>query len=108
LYARDEVLWQLEDSGTQIMVTLDVDLLWSKVDGALRDGVLEHVVLCRMSGILPFPKNFLFPLVQRRHLARVKKAEKILPFETLIDNDGRPEPVTITPDDPAVFQYTGG
>lgn len=108
LYAKDEVLWQIADSGTTVMVTLDVDVLWSKVAPAISDGRLEHVVLCRMSGVLPFPKNVLFPLVRRKHMAKIERSPRILPFEQLIANDGRFERIDLSPDDRAVFQYTGG
>ncbi|MBI5851953.1 MAG: long-chain fatty acid--CoA ligase [Planctomycetes bacterium] len=108
LYAREEVLWQIQDSGTTILATLDVDVLWSKVAPAIQDGRLKKVVLCRMSGVLPFPKNVLFPIFKHRDLARVERSASVIAFERLVANDGRCEPVTIDPASPALFQYTGG
>ncbi len=109
LYAKNEVLWQIKDSGTSIMVTLDVDLLWSKVAAAMAEGLLERVVLCHMSGVLPFPKNWLFPIVRRRQLARVRTSDRIVDFEHVVDNDGGSEIADIDElRDDAIFQYTGG
>ena len=45
---------------------------------ALQDGLLERVVLCRMTGVLPFPKNWLFPIIRRKQLAKVRKEDRIL------------------------------
>jgi long-chain acyl-CoA synthetase len=108
LYARDEVLWQIGDSGTSIMVTLDVELLWSKVAQALAEDRIEKAVLCSMTDVLRFPKSVLFPLFRRKDLAKVAPNERVVPFEKLTDNDGQPEPVELDGELEAVFQYTGG
>jgi long-chain acyl-CoA synthetase len=108
LYAKEEVLWQIQDSGTTILATLDVDVLWSKVTPAIADGRLKKVVLCKMAGVLPFPKNVLFPLLKHKDLAKVERSASVIAFERLVANDGRQEPVAIDPASPALFQYTGG
>lgn len=108
LYAREEVLWQIQDSGTTVLATLDVDVLWSKITPAIADGRLRKVVLCRMAGVLPFPKNVLFPILKHRDMAKVVRSASVLAFERLVANDGICELPTIDPAAPALFQYTGG
>ncbi|MEO0478366.1 MAG: long-chain fatty acid--CoA ligase [Planctomycetota bacterium] len=108
LYAKDEVQWQIRDSGTTVMVTLDVEMLWQKVQPRL-DGIsLQHVVLCKLADALPFPKNVLMPIVKRSERARKTKHDKIVRFEDLLDVDELAECVDVDPEDTAVFQYTGG
>jgi long-chain acyl-CoA synthetase len=108
LYAKEEVAWQIRDSGTTVLVTLDVDVLWSKVLGPLSEGRLSTVILCRMAGALPFPKNLLFPILRRKDMAKDVRRPSVLGFDRLIANDGRSDLPKIDPRQPALFQYTGG
>ena len=108
LYAKEEVLWQIQDSGTTVLATLDVDVLWRKVAPAIADGRLRTVVLCKMAGVLPFPKNVLFPILKHRDIAKVTRSASVHAFERLVANDGVCELPVIDPDSAALFQYTGG
>jgi long-chain acyl-CoA synthetase len=109
LYAERELVKQIEDSETEIMVTLDLAVLYDKMAKMLVQTKLRQVVVCKMAHILPFPKNWLYPFVRRKDLARIPHDSRHVPFARLIDNDGRFEPVEIDPaEDVAVLQYTGG
>ncbi len=109
LYVAREIVHQIDDSETAIMVTLDLKQLYDKVALALSQSSLEHIVVGRMAGLLPFPKNLLFPIVRRGELARVPSDERHVAFERLVANEGRVREVTIDPRrDIAVLQYTGG
>lgn len=109
LYAEREIEHQIADSGTSLMVTLDLRALYGKLGPMLGRGALKRLVVCRMADILPFPKNWLFPLVKRRELAAIPADDRHLYFSRLIANDGRPERVAVDPEaDVAVLQYTGG
>src|ERR1700678_3814849 len=61
LYVEREIANQIEDSGTEIMVTLDVERIYPKVARALDRTCLERVVVCSMRTVRPFPKGVLFP-----------------------------------------------
>ncbi len=109
LYAERELVHQIADSGIEIMITLDLAILYDKMARLLGQAQLKRLVICPMAGILPFPKNLLFPIAKRAEVARIPADERHIPFRRLIANDGRPRPVAIDPQkDVAVLQYTGG
>ncbi len=110
LYTRNEIEKQIEDSGICILVTLNMKALYPKVAPLLNDGGrLETIVVCSMGGVLKFHEKILFKLLKRREVADIPDDEHHLTFERLIANDGKPEPVSIDPDnDVAVLQFTGG
>ena len=109
LYSEPELLQQIEDSQTDIMVTLNLTALYPKAQAMLEQSRLRLLVVGTMSEVLPFPKNWLFPLVKRRDVVRAPNDASHVPFEELINNEGGHEPATIDPEnDVAVLQYTGG
>ena len=109
LYAEREVAKQIEDSETDIMVTLDLALLYGKIAKMLQETRLKQIVVAKMADILPFPKNWLFPIFKRKDIAKIPSDHRHVPFARLIGNPGKPEPVTVDPlQDVAVLQYTGG
>ena len=109
LYAERELKHQIDDSGVETMVTLDLAVLYDKMARMLDETVLKRIIVCPMAEILPFPKNWLFPIVKRKELATLRTDGSTIPFSRLTGNDGRPSPVAIDPaEDVAVLQYTGG
>ncbi|MGI9491994.1 MAG: long-chain-fatty-acid--CoA ligase, partial [Geminicoccaceae bacterium] len=109
LYVTREVEQQVEDSETDIMITLDLNLLLPKLEPLLESTRLKAIVIAKMADCLPFPKNLLFPWVKRRDIAKIPTEPSFVPFDRLTDNDGRYQPVEIDPEtDIAVIQYTGG
>ncbi len=110
LYAEREIERQIRDSGMRILVTLDMRTLYPKVAPHVgEDGPLERIVVCGMSGILPFPENALFAVLRRREIATVPEDDRHVRYGRLIDNDGAVEMIEVNPAaDAAVLQYTGG
>ncbi|MDR6291799.1 long-chain acyl-CoA synthetase [Inquilinus ginsengisoli] len=109
LYAERELITNIDDSGVELMVTLDLAQLHAKLAPLLGRTALKRILVCPMAGILPFPKNLLFPIVKRREVAKVPRDGRYLRWAELVGNDGRFAPVPIAPvDDLAVLQYTGG
>ena len=109
LYAEPQLRHQVEDSGTEIMVTLDLALLYPKVVGMVGNTALKRLVVGTLPEVLPFPKNLLYPIVKRSEIWRGPRDPNDVAFADLIDNDGKPDPVAIDPkSDVAVLQYTGG
>lgn len=109
LYVEREVVRQIEDSDTRIMVTLDLRQLYPKINAALKDSRLDKVVICPMQDILPPVKKLLFSIFRRSEILDLPADAHHVPFNTLIENDGQPVPVAINPaKDVAVLQYTGG
>ena len=109
LYAPRELRGQIEDSGTTIMVTLDLRQIYPKVAALLEETCLERLVVCSMSGLLPGMKGLLFSVLKRSEMASIPDDLHHIPFARLIANDGQVRPVEIDPrEDLAVLQYTGG
>jgi len=110
LYAPREISHQIEDSETDIMVTLNLAALYPQVGARLDDTRLKKIIVCGMPEILPFPKSFLFPLVRKKAIAQVPTDSRHITFKELLNNDGAIEPALVdNPDeDVAVLQYTGG
>ena len=109
LYAHDELVHQIEDSETDVMVSLDLHMLYEKMDDMLSGTRLKKLILGKFTDILPFPKNILFPIVKRGDVAKVRDTKRVVWLKDLMNNDGQVEPVDIDPlEDVAVLQYTGG
>ncbi len=112
LYTVEEIAHQIKDSGTEIMVTLDLNLLFSKVEALLSSGALKKAIVCSFPKILPGLKGTLFKLFKAKELAKINaspNADRLVTFEALTANDGAFTRIPIDPDqDVAVLQYTGG
>jgi len=112
LYAVEELIKQVKDSETELMVTLDLAVLFEKVEALLKAGVLPRAVVCSFPGLLPATKSILFRMFKGKQLAQVNKspvADRIIFEAEVLGNGGRPELPPIDPEnDLAVLQYTGG
>ncbi len=109
LYAEREIARQINNSAARILVTMNLNTLYRKVEGRLNDTCLEKVVVCRMTGALPFPENALFALMRRSEVSSIPADEQHIKFDKLVANAGDYEPVEIDPaTDVAVLQFTGG
>ena len=112
LYTVDELTYQVKDSETELMITLDLAVLFEKVEQLLQSGVLPRAVVCSFPSLLPTAKSILFRMFKGRQLAnpaRSTVADRLLFEADLLANDGQFTPATIdVENDIAVLQYTGG
>jgi long-chain acyl-CoA synthetase len=111
LYSVEEIECQAADSGTKIMVTLDLALTFDKVEVLLKRGVLDKAVVASFAALLPALKSVGFKLTQRTRLANVSAStakDKIVRERDLLANDGQYAMPAIMTDSIAVLQYTGG
>jgi long-chain acyl-CoA synthetase len=109
LYSEQELLHQIEDSHTDIMVTLNLQVLYPKMKAMLAQSRVKTLIIGNMPEVLPFPKSLLFPLFKRADIASVPNDKDHVAFAQLINNDGAWTPADIDPEkDIAVLQYTGG
>ena len=110
LYVERELAFQIDDSNTEIMITMDLEALYPKVAAMLsRTESLKKIIVCPMAAILPKIKSILFRLLKRKEIANIEPSEAIVHFQDLLDNDGDPGLVNVDLDnDIAVLQYTGG
>ncbi|MBK4722924.1 long-chain fatty acid--CoA ligase [Azospirillum sp. YIM DDC1] len=109
LYVERELEHQIEDSGTEIMVTLDLKQIHPRIEAMLDRTRLKTVVVCRMASILSPVKSVLFRVLKRSELANIPQDGRHVDFDALLANDGVVQPVRVDPRrDVAVLQYTGG
>jgi long-chain acyl-CoA synthetase len=109
LYAEAEIKHQIEDSHTDIMITVDLALTYGRMKSIEGQTRLKKIIYCSFPDILPFPQNILFPIFKRADHARVENAPNVTWFHDVIQNDGRYNAPVIDPEnDIAVLQYTGG
>ena len=71
LYSIEELDFQTRDSGTSIMVTLDLQALFPKVEKLLERGSLKTGLICSFAALLPSYKAILFRLLKSREIANV-------------------------------------
>jgi long-chain acyl-CoA synthetase len=112
LYTVSELAGQVKDSDTELMVTLDLKVLFDKVDALLQSQVLPRALVCPFPPLLPPAKAALFRLFKSKDLARPQASparDRIILEGDLLDGAGRLAPVAVDPlSDVAVLQYTGG
>lgn len=109
LYAERELAHLIEDSATDMIITLDLKMMQDKMQKILRDTRLSKIIACGFTDVLPFPKNILFNLFKHDEIGTIPHTESIEWFGDIINNEGAAVPPTIDPlNDLAVLQYTGG
>lgn len=112
LYVERELLHQLKDSGAKMIVCLD--LLYPKVMKVKGETKLEQVIVTGVKDYLPFPKNLLYPLVQKKQQkgdgVDVTYNDTTHRFIDLLKRNAASKiNVSIDPkEDVALLQYTGG
>lgn len=110
LDAKRELRHKIEDSNTDFIVTLDLEVLYPNIAAMLQETRLKKIIVGCLKEVLPFPKNFLYPLVKSKEISKIPADDNHLTFKQLLANDGRGEasPVPDPSEQVAVLQYTGG
>lgn len=110
LYSERELVHQINDSGTDTMITADLSILCDKMTKMPAQSCLKNLIVCKFANVLPFPKNILFPLLKGKDLADLSaEGDWVSWYHDLIDHDKSPKDVAIDPvKDVALLQYTGG
>ncbi|SCA54758.1 Long-chain-fatty-acid--CoA ligase [Candidatus Terasakiella magnetica] len=108
LYVERELAYQIEDSQTEIMITLDLKQIFPKVEKCLETTCLQRIIVCSMSEVLPSVKSVLFNVLKRSELVDFNRDPAHLSFTRLANTDGAYNAVKTLDEDLAVLQYTGG
>lgn len=111
LYTERELKYQLNDSGAKAIITLDI--LFPRVTSVVKETSLEHVIITGIKDYLPFPKNMIYPFIQKKEYGIVVKVEHrgINHLYTEIMKIAKADPIQTTfnfNEDVALLQYTGG
>lgn len=108
-YTPRELHHQLKDSGAKVIVMLSG--LYERLAQIRAQTAIEQVIIADVPDSLSWPfKNLAAKQVRASGMMKeLPPAADLHPFYGLIKNAPRkPKPVSITPDDVALFQYSGG
>lgn len=111
LYTERELEHQLQDSGAKFIVCLDI--LVPRVNKVRSNTDLEHIIVSAIKDYLPFPKNLVYPFIQKRQhkmSVNVVETETTHLWNKMIANTtANYQEIEIDPHvDVALIQYTGG
>lgn len=110
-YTERELEYQMKDSGAKMILVMDI--LFPRVTAIASRTNIEHIIVTAIKEYLPFPKNLIYPFIQKKQYGIVVKVEhagnhhlfteimkREIPEEVL-------EPIDVN-EDLALLQYTGG
>lgn len=111
LYTEREIEYQMKDSGAKAIVTLDI--LFPRVSKVFTQTNLEHIIVTAIKDYLPFPKNLIYPFIQKKQygISVSVKHEGCHHLLTEIIKQSTIELKSFSIDyeeDLAIIQYTGG
>lgn len=111
LYVEREIEYQLKDAGAKAIITLDI--LYPRVMSVKAQTDVKQVIVTGIKDYLPFPKNMLYPFVQKKQygiVVKVTHGEESKVWKTFL-KEGKGELPTLDlnfEEDLALLQYTGG
>lgn len=111
LFTERELAYQMQDSGARFIICLDI--LLPRVSNVREKSDLKHVVVTKVSDYLPFPKNKIYPFIQKKQykmVVKIDETEDTHYFKSIIESVSEEyEEVPIDcKNDLALLQYTGG
>ncbi len=107
LYSVEELSWQVADSGTRVLVTVDVPELYGNAAEVLEKSELETLVVGSLSEMLPWIKGVALKLLKRSQIANVGWDAATLRWSDVLGDESTALPA-VTHKDLALLQYTGG
>ncbi|MBY6219167.1 long-chain-fatty-acid--CoA ligase [Qipengyuania aquimaris] len=109
LYTVEELSWQVADSGTRLLVTVDVPELFGTASQVLETSGLETLVVGSLADMLPWYKGLALKMLGRSKIANVDYGEDIRAWRDMLADPSNAEfPAVDVAEDIALLQYTGG
>lgn len=109
LYTADELLAQVENSETDIMVTLDAAALLPTIQKVFDKSRLQKLVIGSVADVLPPAKALLYRLFKRKERSGWTANEQHINFNSLLSHPEMELPEEMpSADEVALLQYTGG
>lgn len=111
-YTERELEYQMKDSGAKMILAMDI--LFPRVSAVASRTDIEHIIVTAIKEYLPFPKNLIYPFIQKKQYGIVINVEhegnhhlfsEIMKRKITEEVDTVPIDVN---DDLALLQYTGG
>ena len=111
LYTERELKYQMINSGAKAIIALDI--LYPRIVNVVNETSLEHVIITGIKDYLPFPKNLIYPFIQKKEYGISVKVEHrgIYHLYTEIMKIANDDPIHAEfnfDEDIALLQYTGG
>jgi long-chain acyl-CoA synthetase len=111
MYMERELEYQMKDSGAKAIITLDI--LYPRVCKIMKQTVLNQIIVTAIKDYLPFPKNLLYPFIQKKQTGLevdVKHEGNIHLFTEILKQNSRNliAQEFDFEEDVALLQYTGG
>lgn len=108
LYSPEEVAFQARDSGTEVMVCLDLKRLWAPMQRLLTDGMVRTLIAGSLTDVLPSLKSLGFRLLKRSERQDLPSDPRIVRWGTFLRPATECKTVEVDPHSIALLQYTGG
>jgi long-chain acyl-CoA synthetase len=109
LYTLKEIETMAREADVDMMVTIDVAVVFNNISRLAGQGLFKRVIVCRLADALPPLQALGLRLFGRKSLGLVPDHAPFVPFSRLISGPAAPAPVVIDPvKDMAVMQFTGG
>lgn len=111
LYKERELDYQLNDAGCTFIICLDI--LLPLVKSVNKKTPIKHTIVTSIKDYLPFPKNLIYPFIQKKEynlVVDVEQSENTHVWKSMMrQSQDQYEKVDIDPmEDLALLQYTGG
>lgn len=111
LYTERELQYQMKDSGAKAILALDI--LYPRIMKVQQETDLENIIITGIKDYLPFPKNLIYPFIQKKQYGFSVKVEHrgMSHLFTEVMKVCKPELIDVPlnfEEDLALLQYTGG
>ncbi|MFV0642977.1 MAG: long-chain-fatty-acid--CoA ligase [Sphingomonadaceae bacterium] len=108
LYSPEELAFQVEDSGTSLLVTVDHASLLPTALEVLDSSPLQRLVVSSMAAQLPWLKGLAMRWFRRDQLVSIPVREDIIRWDRIMGQSDVPHMELDAAQDVALLQYTGG
>jgi long-chain acyl-CoA synthetase len=111
-YTERELEYQMKDSGAKMILVMDI--LFPRASAVASRTDIEHIIVTAIKEYLPFPKNLIYPFIQKKQYGIVINVEhegNHHLFSEIMKRKITEEVETVPIDvnnDLALLQYTGG
>lgn len=110
LYTERELQYQMADSGAKVILAMDI--LYPRVTKVLKETKIENVIITGIKDYLPFPKNLVYPFIQKKQYGFSVKVEHKgmthLFTEIIRTSEAKQLEQNNLSEELALLQYTGG
>ena len=109
LYSKYELEHQINDSQTEVMITLNLTILYPKLVDFIGTTSVKQVIIGDLPSVLPPVKAMLYKAAKSKDIAEFPDDDQHYSFMDMLAHPSRVQTAPIDPEkDIAVLQYTGG